>query len=88
LFTRLFYPKPRTILELAETVKEAQGKVVPQIEIVDRNLPILLSRDEKYDLNTDISKTLAFFGMIGLKSPRETIFDIVHKRVASPSLRG
>lgn len=89
----LFYPKPITILELAETVKEAiskytLGKVVPQIEIVDKNLPILFSRDEKYDLNADISKTLAFFKLSGLKSPRETIFDIVHKRVADMNLQG
>ncbi len=89
----LFYPKPITILELAETVKEAiskytKGKVVPAIEIVDKKLPALFSRDEKYDLNVDISKTLAFFGISGLKSPRETIFDIVHKRVANLNPRG
>ena len=81
----LFYPKPITILELAETVKEAiskhtQGKTVPKIEIVDKNLPVLFSPDEKHTLNTDIDKTLSFFRIKGLKSPRETIFDIVSKR--------
>jgi len=88
----LFYPKPITILELAETVKEAlvkhtQGKIVPEIEIIDKNLPVLFSPDEKYDLNVDISKTLRFFGIEGLKSPREAIFEIVGKRVADESLR-
>jgi len=81
----LFYPKPITILELAETVKEAiskhtQGKIVPEIEIVDKNLPVLFNPDEKQTLNADISKTLSFFRIKGLKSPRETIFDIVSKR--------
>jgi len=88
----LFHPKPITILELAETVKEAiskhtKGKVLPQIEIVDKDLPILFSPDEKYDLNVDISKTLRFFGIEGLQSPREAIFDIVGKRVAKEVLR-
>lgn len=81
----LFYPKPITILELAETVKEAiskhtQGKIVPKIEIVDKNLPVLFSIDEKHTLNADINKTLSFFGIKRLKSPREAIFDIVGKR--------
>lgn len=81
----LFYPKPITILELAETVKEAinthtQGRIVPQIEVADKKLPILFSRDEKYDLSADISKTLRAFGIKELKSPRDAIFDIVSKR--------
>jgi UDP-glucose 4-epimerase len=81
----LFYPKPITILELAETVKEAiikhmQGNFVPRIEIVDKNLPVLFSPDEKLTLNVDIGKTLSFFGIKGLKSPKEAIFDIVGKR--------
>lgn len=81
----LFYPKPITILELAETIKEAiskhtQGKFVPQIEIMDKNLPVLFSPDEKHALNADISKTLNFFEIKGLKSPGDAIFDIVGKK--------
>ncbi len=81
----LFYPKPITILELAETVKEAiikhtQGNLAPKIEIVDKNLPVLFSPDEKLTLNADIGKTLSFFGIKGLKNPRKAIFDIVGKR--------
>jgi UDP-glucose 4-epimerase len=82
----LFYPKPITIIELAETVKEAirkhtLGKIVPKIEIVDKNLPILFRPDEKYRLNVDISKTLNFFEIKRLKNPREAIFDIVRKKI-------
>ena len=81
----LFYPKPITILELAETVKEAiskhtQGNFVPEIEIVDKSMPVLFSPDEKHTLNADIGKTLSSFRIKGLKSPREAIFDIVGKR--------
>jgi len=81
----LFCPEPITILELAETVREAiskhtQGEIVPKIEIVDKNVPVLFGPDEKHTLNADIGKTLSFFRIKGLKSPREAIFDIVGKR--------
>ena len=67
--------------------KHTQGKIVPKIEIVDKNQPVLFSPDEKHALNVDISKTLSFFGVKRLKSPREAIFDIVGKRVANEGLQ-
>ena len=81
----LLYPKPVTILELAETIKEAithhtQGKVTPTIEIVDEGLPTLFSPNEKHTLNVDITKTMNFFGIKKLKNPKETLFEIVKKR--------
>jgi UDP-glucose 4-epimerase len=84
----LFYPKPITILELAEIIKEAitihtQQTIVPKIEIVDKGLPILFDPNEKYNLNVDITKTINFFGIKKLKSPKETIFEIVKKRIKS-----
>lgn len=81
----LFYPKPITILELAETVKEAvvehtHGEVIPKIEIIDRNLPVLFNPDDKRTLNVDLEDTMNFFGIKELRSPRETIFEIVDGR--------
>lgn len=81
----LFYPEPITILELAETVKEAivlhtQGMVVPRLEIVDTGLSSLFNEDEKQTLSVDISNTLDFFGIDELKSPKETISEIVRKK--------
>ena len=81
----LFYPKPMTILELAEITKEAvaqqtQGKINPTIEIVDKSLPPLFSPNEKNTLNVDITKTMNFFGIKKLKNPKETIFEIVKKK--------
>lgn len=81
----LFYHEPITVLELAETVKEAiilhtKGIVVPKLEIVDTGLPSLFDEDEKRTLSVDISDTLDFFGINELKSPKETISEIVRKR--------
>lgn len=81
----LFYPKPITILELAQIIKEAitqrtKGKTTPNIEIIDKSLPTLFSANEKETLNVDIRKTKKFFEIKKLKSPKETIYEIVKKR--------
>lgn len=83
----LFYPKPITILDLAQIIKEAitqqtQGKVTPAIEIVDKRLPVLFSPNERETLNVDIRKTKNFFGIKKLKSPKDTIFEIVREKAA------
>jgi nucleoside-diphosphate-sugar epimerase len=82
----LFYPKPITILELARVIREAiaehtRGEILPEIEIVDKNLPVLFSPDEKDTLKVDIEKTKRFFGIKRLKSPKDTINEIVSEEV-------
>jgi len=81
----LFHPKPITILELAEIVKEAiifhtNGKVNPDIKIVDKGLPILFSVGDKRAMHTDIGDVKGFFKIEELKSPKEAIFEIVNGR--------
>jgi len=83
----LFYPKPITILDLAQIIKEAitqqtQGKVTPTIEIIDKGLPILFNPNEKETLNVDIRKTKNFFRIKKLKSPKETLYEIVREKTA------
>ena len=83
----LFYSKPITILDLAHIIKEAitqqtQGKVTPPIEIVDKRLPILFSPNERETLNVDIRKTKNFFEIKKLKSPKNTIYEIVREKAA------
>lgn len=81
----LFYPRPITILELAEIVKEAiifhtNGEVNPEVKIVDKGLPILFSVGDKRAMHTDIGDVKSFFKTEELKSPREVIFEIVNGR--------
>ncbi|UCE28883.1 MAG: NAD(P)-dependent oxidoreductase [Candidatus Bathyarchaeota archaeon] len=83
----LFYPKTITILELAQTIKEeitqqTQGKVNPTIEIVDKHLPTLFTPYDRETLNVDIKKTRKFFKLRKLKSPRETIHEIIKEKAA------
>jgi len=82
----LFYPEPITILELAEIVKKTvrqhtQGTLDPELHIVDSNLPALYMADEKNKLKVDIDKTLSFFGIRKLKSPVDSISEIVAERI-------
>jgi nucleoside-diphosphate-sugar epimerase len=82
----LFYPKPITILELAQIIKEAitqytNHKTTPNIEIIDKGLPTLFSANEKETLNVDIRETINFFAIKKLKSPKETIYEIVKNRL-------
>jgi UDP-glucose 4-epimerase len=82
----LFYPQPITILELAESTREAiilhtQGKISPTIKIVDKDLPILFDPNEKQTLKADITETTRFFGIQKLKNPKETISKIVKTRM-------
>jgi len=82
----LFYPEPITILELGEFIRDAiilhtQGEISPPLKIVDKRLPILFDRNEKQTLHVDITDTVDFFGIKKLRSPKETIFEIVKKRM-------
>lgn len=77
----LFYPKPISILELAEIVKEAinfhtNGKINPEVKIIDKGLPILFSVGDKHSMHTDIGD----IKIEELKSPKEAIFEIVNRR--------
>jgi len=82
----LFYPEPITILELAEVVSSAivectKGEVIPKVEIIDTGAPPMFRPDEKNTLNVDIEKTLRFFELETLTSPKEAVFEIVRGRV-------
>ena len=81
----VYYPKPITILHLAEIVKSAiiectHGKITPRIEIVDKGLPILFEENDVEKMRVDISKARNFLGVKKLKSPQESIHRIVRTR--------
>jgi len=82
----LFYPEPITILELAETVREtimkcSDGRIEPKIEVVDTGYPSLFGEEEKKLIKVDISKALRYLGFQGLRSPKESIEQIVKMRI-------
>jgi len=80
----LCWPKPVTIIELAHTVRDAitkltEGKIEPQIEIVDKRQPILFEAADKQKLRVNIGKVQRLLGMKRLKDPRSSIERIVKK---------
>ena len=81
----VYYPEPITILELAEFVKESiiectTGKVKPKIEIIDNQVPLLFTKEDKNRLKVDVNKAKKLLGLEKLKSPRESIREIVRLR--------
>jgi UDP-glucose 4-epimerase len=81
----VYYPQPVTILELAEIVGESivectGGKVRPKIEIVDSGIPPLFTEEDKNRIEVDLKKAKKFLGLEKLKSPRESIREIVKLR--------
>ena len=88
----VYYPKPITVLELAEIVKKSviectNGKVMPKIEIIDNGSPLLFSEEDKNRIEIDASKTKKFLGLDKLKSPSESIREIVELRTRTLASR-
>jgi nucleoside-diphosphate-sugar epimerase len=81
----VYYPEPITILELAELVKESitkcsGGKVKPKIEIIDNNVPLTFTQEDKNRLKIDVNKAKQLLGLEKLNSPKESILEIVKSR--------
>jgi nucleoside-diphosphate-sugar epimerase len=84
----VYYPKPTTILELAEIVKESiveftGGKVRPRIEIIDNNIPTLFSKVDKNRIKVNSEKAKKFLGLEKLIGPEESIRKIVELRASN-----
>lgn len=84
----VYYPTPITIFELAEMVrdaiaKNAIGKKAPRIEVVDTGQPMLFNEEEKKLIKVNISKAQDFLDLKKLKSPSESIEEIVRNRMES-----
>jgi nucleoside-diphosphate-sugar epimerase len=82
----VYYPKPVTILELAEIVQKAIAEhapgTSPRIEIRDTGEEPKFTEDDKNRIKPDIAKAMRLLGMTSLKSPEESIGAIVRDRVA------
>ena len=84
----LYYPEPITILELAEAVRDSilkvtKGKIKPEIEIVDREMPLVFDEKEKERIKIDVHKALEFLELNSLINPRESIERIVRHKMST-----
>lgn len=82
----LCWPKPITIVELAYMVRDTiikltNGKIKPQVEILDSGQPILFEEADKEKLKVDISKVHRLLGIKQLKNPQESIEEITRNAI-------
>ncbi|MEM3979834.1 MAG: NAD(P)-dependent oxidoreductase [Ignisphaera sp.] len=87
----LYYPKPITILELAKIVQKAiikhsNGAIKPRIEIVDSGQKSLFSKNDVKKIKVNVTKAINFLGLDRLKSPEESIDELVKKRIKAMQL--
>ena len=87
----VFYPRPITILELAQIVQKSvieltNGTIQPIIEIVDTGQKTLFKEDDKNRFKVDIRKAIDFLNLGRLRSPEESVKEIVKKRLAKYGL--
>ncbi|KON31404.1 hypothetical protein AC478_02835 [miscellaneous Crenarchaeota group-1 archaeon SG8-32-3] len=83
----VYYPEPITIIELAEIVREAiakysKGEIHPEITVVDSGQPSMFNENDKMLIKVDVSKALNFLEIDRLKSPKESIEEIVRSKIS------
>lgn len=81
----LCYPRPVTILELAHVVQNSIARhsnrtILPKIEIVDTG-EAFEKEDHKLRINVDTSRAVKLLGMRHLRSPQQSIDEIVKNRL-------
>jgi len=81
----VYYPEPLTIFELAEIVRDCiiestDGKVRSKIEIVDKGDPSPFTNKDKDYIKVNVEKAKKLFGLEKLKSPRDSIREMVKLR--------
>jgi len=82
----LFWPEPITVIELAEMIrhavlKQSNGKIKPEIEIVDRGQPAMFTPQDKHLIKVDVSKVKSFLGLERMTNPKETIEKLVREKL-------
>ena len=82
----VYYPEPVTIFDLAKIVRNSvvectSGRVMPKIEIIDKGIPLLFTKESRSQIRVDLKKAKGFLGLQRLKSPRESVLEIVRARI-------
>ena len=82
------YPESMTVLELAQMVCElvaelTNGRLRPEVQIVNKGLPSLFSSEEKLKIHVDVSRTKELLGLSRLTSPREALREVIEARLTA-----
>ena len=76
------YPDPISILDLAKIVQESvqklsNGKINPEISIIDKSIPESGNPDDKNKIHLDISKIKNYFNINSLQNPKDVIDELI-----------
>jgi len=82
----LCWPEPVTVFELAEMVRDliikcTDGKINPEIKIVDTGQPSFFAAGDKKLMKVDIGKARGFLGLKNLVSPSKSLERVIRKRI-------
>jgi len=82
----VYYPEPLTIIELAEIVKDAiilhSRRSNPRIEVIDTGQSNLFSEEDKKQIKVNVNKAMNLLQLRKMKSPKESIGEIVKERTS------
>ena len=82
----VYFPRPLTILQLAKIVQKAiiknsEGKIKPKIEIVETGQKLLFDENDWKRIKVDVSKAVEMLELRKLRSPKETINNLVKEKL-------
>ncbi|EPA05286.1 NAD-dependent epimerase/dehydratase family protein [Candidatus Nitrosarchaeum limnium] len=82
------YPHPISILDLAHIIsnsvnKYTNGKIKPEVSIIDQGLDEVGSSTDKDNIELDVSKVKNFLNMETLTSPQEQIDILIKKKLST-----
>lgn len=82
----VYYPQPMTILDMAEIIRKiiiecTDGRLRPKVEILDKGGPSLFNEDDKNRIRVNIDKAMKFLRLAKLRSPTESLTEIIRQRL-------
>ncbi|MCJ7768183.1 NAD(P)-dependent oxidoreductase [Candidatus Bathyarchaeota archaeon] len=87
----VYYPEPITILQLARIVQKAITEyaptVCPRIQVISKGQESLFEENDKDEIKPDITRAVRLLELTSLKSPEESIRQIVRDRVWAIKMR-
>ena len=83
----LAYPDPISILDLAYAVQNSvqtlsNGKINPEVSIIDKSIPETGDPDDKNNIHLDISKIKNYFEINSLEKPEDIIHELIKYRMS------
>ena len=76
-------------MDLAKIVQESvqklsNGKINPEISIIDKSIPESGNPDDKNKIHLDISKIKNYFNINSLQNPKDVIDELIKYRMDNP----